>query len=671
MPQLVLTLNGANGKPNDWNHVLVPFLQIQSFVNATGLGSTNIQDNSITWNLIRANEGFEGLRVKVRNATAATITANTLVYFSGRYNDGTTTYPTIDKAIVTSTATTTFFAQGAVEANIDPADDGTVIMMTEFDGVSVKNTPVNQPVYLAGTAGGWTTDRPGGSDLVQVIGRVSIASTDGQIMINTVSDQDTLRYALASGVHPGVEDNASSPILVLNNTHLVSENRTLIGTSTPTTFGMLVVQEGGMGGIVPSTKADTLVLGHNRDFGITFAGTSTSEQHIYFADPGSDNAGEITYDHATNELLLNAATQFQHTIGGSAVSTWTASRLEFTPDDFTLYLHRDGPNVGGSAEANSLIIQDSAAVGDNAGMAIISGTSGEGSIFFGDSGNGEAGSLTYQHTGDRMVLKANGGDQMWVNSNGVGIGTAAQSGVFLQVQNADSGISPDGDADDLFIEGTANVGMTIGASGASLLKINFAETGDATAGEIRFNISNDELAFECKGNTDQLVLDANDRIGIGVGDPEEIVEINDTTDPTILFWTADSTIVDGQEVGGLEWNTDDQGGTASTMTRRAQLKVSAMTNLAGFRMRINMAAAGTSLAPVTCFEANHLLDVVLGAQGGLATGATTGRPWIPSSAGAPTGTPGEIYTNSVPIQYDRSNNRLYVWNSGWRSVALT
>jgi hypothetical protein len=54
-----------------------------------------------------------------------------------------------------------------------------------------------------------------------------------------------------------------------------------------------------------------------------------------------------------------------------------------------------------------------------------------------------------------------------------------------------------------------------------------------------------------------------------------------------------------------------------------------------------------------------------------ATTQTTGFNWIPSAAGVPTGVPASPPTGNVPLYYDTTNNRLYVYNGSWRSVALT
>lgn len=53
----------------------------------------------------------------------------------------------------------------------------------------------------------------------------------------------------------------------------------------------------------------------------------------------------------------------------------------------------------------------------------------------------------------------------------------------------------------------------------------------------------------------------------------------------------------------------------------------------------------------------------------LATDATDGFLYIPSCAGAPTGTP-TTKTGRIPIVYDTTNERLYAYNGGWVSVTL-
>jgi len=46
-----------------------------------------------------------------------------------------------------------------------------------------------------------------------------------------------------------------------------------------------------------------------------------------------------------------------------------------------------------------------------------------------------------------------------------------------------------------------------------------------------------------------------------------------------------------------------------------------------------------------------------------ATTMTEGFVWIPSAAGAPTGTPATTNAGIAPMYFDHTNNKLYVYNS--------
>ncbi|MCB0128689.1 MAG: hypothetical protein KDE58_40770 [Caldilineaceae bacterium] len=69
---------------------------------------------------------------------------------------------------------------------------------------------------------------------------------------------------------------------------------------------------------------------------------------------------------------------------------------------------------------------------------------------------------------------------------------------------------------------------------------------------------------------------------------------------------------------------------------------------------------------------NTLIDERAGYSGAaLDTTATLGFAYLPTCAGAPTGTPELVPTGAVASVYDTTNNRLYVYNGAWKSVALS
>lgn len=60
------------------------------------------------------------------------------------------------------------------------------------------------------------------------------------------------------------------------------------------------------------------------------------------------------------------------------------------------------------------------------------------------------------------------------------------------------------------------------------------------------------------------------------------------------------------------------------------------------------------------------------AVGGLlATNASTGHFSIPTTSGTPGGGAPLFKTGTVPLQFDTANNKLWVYNGGWKSITLT
>lgn len=96
--------------------------------------------------------------------------------------------------------------------------------------------------------------------------------------------------------------------------------------------------------------------------------------------------------------------------------------------------------------------------------------------------------------------------------------------------------------------------------------------------------------------------------------------------------------------------------------------------------RLNFGLATTSFGAIGVLASGVGLQATLGdgtaagvnfAVGGAnATNATAGFFFINTSAGTPTGVPGNIPAGTVAMQYDTTGNKLWAYNGAWRSVTL-
>ena len=187
MPVLTLTLNGANGRAHDWNHVLVPLNEIKTLLNTTLLDYANIQTNGLRAADLRAHNGMRLGRFKIRNNSGGTLTAGTIIYQTGDYDDGSgVTYPTVAKAVSTQANGTTKYGVGVIEDDVANNADGTACTHYELTGLDTSAKAVGDRVYLSSTAGGYFKNLSDFSDVdfrIQVVGKVKVShASAGKIL---------------------------------------------------------------------------------------------------------------------------------------------------------------------------------------------------------------------------------------------------------------------------------------------------------------------------------------------------------------------------------------------------------------------------------------------------------------------------------------------------------
>ena len=274
-------------------------------------------------------------------------------------------------------------------------------------------------------------------------------------------------------------DNTSSPTERLR---ITSGGDVLIGTTAAVTNTPLVVQGSG---------TTLLRVGNTDDgiAGITLNNTGSSNWSIRNED------AHLRFEVSNNEKLrITSAGKV-----GIGENTPLGNLHVKTADS--------GASVGASAD--ELVLENSS----NTGMTILSGTTGEGGINFGDSGDVNQGRVVYMHNGDYMHFHTNSAERLRITSGGVlCVGaTAADSDEFLRVKNK------------LLVMNTANTGdafvkIKAGESGGSVLEFE-ADEGDDYADLWRVQNAGDGLlGFRTKasGSWVQKLSVHNDKVMFSV-----------------------------------------------------------------------------------------------------------------------------------------------------------
>jgi hypothetical protein len=190
--------------------------------------------------------------------------------------------------------------------------------------------------------------------------------------------------------------------------------------------------------------------------------------------------------------------------------------------------------------------------------------------------------------------------------------------------------------------------------------------GADNSGKLEFD------TYAAGARTAKMTILSGGNVGIGTTSPTYTLSLGGNVARTI--WMERNTTTSGSNLtlsagGGLSGGTNLNGGALYLASGIA-------TGSGSSDMFFQTATAGgtgtTDRSPSTKFKVRGNGNVVVGTGTALATDATAGFLYIPSSAGTPTGTPVVDTVGTVPIQYDTTNNALYAYRAGgWRAIAET
>ena len=154
----------------------------------------------------------------------------------------------------------------------------------------------------------------------------------------------------------------------------------------------------------------------------------------------------------------------------------------------------------------------------NTGITLL-GT-GQVGIAFGDAASTEIGQVRYQHSTNAMEFRTNGAEAMMIDNAGcVGIGTTAPDGELHVFSGESSGVAPNVAADELILEGSGDVGMTIFSGASSSASIFFADTGSALDGYIQYYQHDQSMTFGTAAATRMKIVSSGN-VGIGTATPD-------------------------------------------------------------------------------------------------------------------------------------------------------
>lgn len=242
---------------------------------------------------------------------------------------------------------------------------------------------------------------------------------------------------------------------------------------------------------------------------------------------------------------------------------------------------------------------------------------------------------------------------------------------------------------------TVKVAVSDLTAGRSVSGSSFVPSGSTVPANGLYMPTTNAIAFSTD-TTQRLYIDAVGTLGIGVvpntwtsGGNIQLASSSKraiTTVGTILNigtnWyyasgTGDTYVTTAAAAnytldGGLhKWSTAASG-TAGTAISFSE--VGRFGSDGTFRVRGNGSAGTTDAvqfsgsAPASALALDSNGNFTVGSAA-LATNATNGFFYIPTCAGAPTGTP-TAKTGRVPMVYDSTNNDFYIYNGAWKKVTL-
>ena len=297
-----------------------------------------------------------------------------------------------------------------------------------------------------------------------------VINSSGHIGIGTNDPKDRLHVKIGSDLnwqfgYPSSNTTSLAALNDLENAYVLaridanplqinsqSGGSIAIGDTT-NPDGLVHIHSGSAGTVTANNTADDLVIESSGDGGLSILTPAVNNGRIYFGSPINPAYGQIDYDHSTNKMVFATAGAGRLIIDSAGrVGIGTASPL------FGYDLHIvSNPTHSGVAQ-----------------IGLEAGTSSVAQLSFGDSGDIDAGRVSYNNATDTMQIGTNASIAMTIDSSGnVGIGTTNPAYPFQVSQTGNGYVS--------MFETTSSTDGDI---------VRLALRSAATQGQLEFGVSN-------------------------------------------------------------------------------------------------------------------------------------------------------------------------------------